>query len=619
RALIGSFALLGLRDLPVFAAPVDDSGWSIEGPLELEASRMELSNGQLVGEGEVRAWLEGVEISAVRFTLDREGDSLVLEDGRWERADGVVQFERLQLQLEDPGAVVVRGRFLGDRGAPVASGARWTWDGENRWTGQEVRYTSCTCDPPPWEVSARRVDVLDEEVATFRGGWLELCGQRLLPVPGGRVPLTDRQSGLLVPRIGYGQDGLVAGVPAYVVLGSRADVTLEPEWRDLRGLRALGEARLALASDEGVELQAAAGHDHLSEEWRGALDWWHAWTPGDLRTAWEGQWSTDTAYASDYADDYFGRSAPWYESLGVIGWKGLRLETDTFQGDEPVGQRLFGAVGSVPSLAVGPLLLAGETRVDLAGEGEDPWSVGPTRERLRAETRARWTGDLGWLRTSAEVRARWTRWASGEPWLEDGVRARVLVPAWADHGSFRHLLDLGLEAQAHELRGVSEQVLPSDVPWEPWSVGPVAQSRWLSTAGVPVSAEVSLPWTEAGFRPQGSLRAQWEDWAVRGQAESGLQEGWVDWSGDVLGAGLGAVRFGDQHQATGDIRWSLPGALREWTPGWSGQLDMDEREFLTHGPRLQFSSRCGCLVANAGATWSEDRPVPDLFLTVEVP
>jgi lipopolysaccharide assembly outer membrane protein LptD (OstA) len=182
---------------------------------------------------------------------------------------------------------------------------------------------------PRQEISARHVTVHLDRTATFVGGVIHVCGVPLLPIPVGRLALVDRKSGLLVPRIGAVEDGFLVAAPYYLTLGPSADVTVAPELRTERGVRALGELRYALAPDEGGTVSGFYGHDEIEDRWRSAVGIEHGWAPGPVRTGLRGEWVSDTDVLADYSDNYLARSTPWTEVLGTVGVGPFRVETDT--------------------------------------------------------------------------------------------------------------------------------------------------------------------------------------------------------------------------------------------------------------------------------------------------
>jgi hypothetical protein len=131
---------------------------------------------------------------------------------------------------------------------------------------------------------------------------------------------------------------------------------------------------------------------------------------------------------------------------------------------------------------------------------------------------------------------------------------------------------------------------------------------------VPISASATVPWTDSGWDPLGTLRAQAGAWSGRLQVQSDLQHLEAAWRGGgssastVLSRGTGILQLGGQ----GGLRW------RALTVGWRHLHDLVDAEVLSTGPTLRYVSPCDCLDITARAAWSADRLVPDLGLQVSI-
>ena len=184
---------------PAFAAPVDVRGDTVE-----------VKDGIAVATGNVVLELGDEHATAERATLVIATGQLHLESGSWERGDGMLAFGEADVDLGDLTGVVLEARLTS--GNSVLRADRIELTGPETFVAQSVTYTTCSCPNPTWEISARRVRVRLDRTATFVGGVIRVCGVPLVPIPLGRLALTDRKSGLMVPRLGNGEDGfLVVG------------------------------------------------------------------------------------------------------------------------------------------------------------------------------------------------------------------------------------------------------------------------------------------------------------------------------------------------------------------------------------------------------------------------
>ncbi|MBN2800367.1 MAG: hypothetical protein JXX28_14605, partial [Deltaproteobacteria bacterium] len=436
----------------------------------LEAPAIALNGGTARAVGPVR--LSGRwDLTCEGATL--EGGTLSLGAGRWDGPPGAVQFASAEVDLAQ-GLVSLRGVGL-------VWGAGWV-EAEAlqvgaRTAGQGVSWRPCGPEGW-WAVRAAEVTVLPGEALVLRGAQVALPQGMRLPVPVRRVPLIPADRPL--PRLGFGRDGLVLGVPV-----RRGPALLEAEGRWERGARALLEV------DEWGA--GAVGWDTQEGGARGAARWRAA---GEGRSGWalsEGELLSDPDYLTDYGDSFLDRGA--VARLGRIT-----------AGSGPL--RAWGVGAQEPDGAVAPLGAGGG--VDLAGD----WRWGLVG---RARAGGQWRPVQGALGVGALDLGRPTRLGVAvlrpSLWERvglDGGRAGgaglgVALPLWGVVGgrSLRLVPALALDAGWGDeapwtarggvrwQRGVDQELLMSaSVGPERW--GAEARGRWR--AG-PV--EVML-WGEAG-------------------------------------------------------------------------------------------------------------------------
>ena len=122
-----------------------------------------------------------------------------------------------------------------------------------RFLAEDVSLTPCDCaGEPDYELWARTAEIGDDR-ADLRGVRLHLLGAAI-PLFPLSLPLTNRQSGLLAPVIGYGGPiGFTYAQPIFLTLGRSYDVTVAPGWytggrahQEAPGLRSIKGPRLGL-------------------------------------------------------------------------------------------------------------------------------------------------------------------------------------------------------------------------------------------------------------------------------------------------------------------------------------------------------------------------------------
>jgi len=629
--------LLSAPLLALAAAPARaEDGGEDGGGAVVEADHVELVQGVLTGEGSVRARFGqagevGGEVdlaTAERFRLDLGIGLLVLEDGTWTRGAVQARFGQAEIDVRTGGGLVEAARL--DVAATEGShalhlrGDALQWAPDGGLSGRGLRLTTCSCEHPPWEVQAREATVVRGQEVRFRGGLVRLCGLPVLPLPAGRVPLADRRSGLLPPELGWGRDGLLVGLPAYLVLGRAADLTMGPELRTARGARLLAEGRWSHVGGGG-EVRAAGGWDGVDQATsgrRGALDLGEGFAFGPWRLGVDSRIEGDRRYLQDYGDAFLSRGRPFAESLVVAALGPLRLEHDSFQalGDAgPQGQRLGAAVARWAGRRLGPVAVDGGARVDLVGEGDAAWALaGSPAGRVEADLGGRVGRDLGPVRLEGAAVGLARSWSDGQPWGEGRLSAAAWLPTWAELGRGRLVGEVGLRGGAARTVGTPDLRLWEDRPDPAWSLGPAASGRLVLAGGVPLSAGGWLALSDQVLAPTGWLRLDQGAWGLGATVDPHLEEGHLAYDDDRLHAGTGLVHSGDLLQSRSELDWTLPGRLSQWRPGYAAHLDLSGARSLSQGPRLRFSSRCGCLDAALAASWSADRSSPELRFSMQV-
>lgn len=359
--------------------------------------------------GEVHA-SGGVLLVDASRVLAADGVRLVL-GGPFE-AEGVVAFLKDGAAPVGDPVTLDEARGAGANRATI-SGARLSGEPSGRIRLVDARLTLCDCagGAPSWELRARKADVIAGERVILTWPVLYVTPRFLLvdrpvpvlAVPWLYVPLSDRQTGLLVPQVeSTGATGLTLAQPLFVTLGPSADLTFTPRHAfgraradvaagrpSVRGPGAQLEARWAPAIGAAGELRLDWFHD-LDDEPGGArgdrlaLSGRHAQRSGPGRLDLELALASDPVWYRDFTSDLLLRSAFYARSaaLGSYAWEqalvevgaayheplapGGRvpgLEYGTFGGEVPVFHRLPAASLAWLPPALGPLRASGRVGV----------------------------------------------------------------------------------------------------------------------------------------------------------------------------------------------------------------------------------------------------------------
>ncbi|HLL55147.1 MAG TPA: LPS assembly protein LptD, partial [Myxococcaceae bacterium] len=104
---------------------------------------------------------------------------------------------------------------------------------QNEFEVEGLTFTPCDCKPtdPSWRIEARRAVVKVGENAVLTLPIVYVYSVPVFAVPVLDLPLTDRRSGLLIPRpTATAQNGFALEQPVFLTLGQSYDVTFTPGW-----------------------------------------------------------------------------------------------------------------------------------------------------------------------------------------------------------------------------------------------------------------------------------------------------------------------------------------------------------------------------------------------------
>lgn len=289
-------------------------------PLTVNAATMSSRESRVEADGDVEIRQGNRRLEAGSATLDEvaskvraTGDVRFDEPGLSVRgAEASLDLDSTQAMVEDAEFVLTDLKLRG-RAARIA----------RRGEVVELDAASVTSCPPGdarWQIRARsiRLDAATE-VATSRHARLQLGGVPVFYAPYLRFPVSGRRSsGILVPDIYDGRDGIDLSVPYYINLAPNYDATLTPRWIAKRGLGIEGEVRHRSRGSD-TELDAAflpgdrdydgefrrsdAGNvaSGFSPSDRWSLDIDHRGRWGDFVTAVDVAAVSDNDYIGDFA------------------------------------------------------------------------------------------------------------------------------------------------------------------------------------------------------------------------------------------------------------------------------------------------------------------------------
>lgn len=318
------------------------------GPVELEAQQLSYDeqSGRYRATGQVslkrgELHLRCDELWWERETGDVEAVGNVVLDGGRDRLAG----RRIRYNLTAGTGLVEDGEaFLAEQSLFV-SGRQIERRGDAEYRIIDGSFTTCEAENPSWKFSAKQMDVTVGGYARARHTLFYLKGLPTLYLPYLIYPAkTERESGLLMPRIGYSdRRGREFSTAYYQVISRNQDATLYLDYLSELGLGQGVEYRYIFGRDNAGEVHGYRIDAESGEKNSYALAWEHQGTlPGRVRL------SADTEYVSDpdFFDD-FGEEADDYNKAqtvselalsrnwGVYNLIGQLRYTENLQRDDP--------------------------------------------------------------------------------------------------------------------------------------------------------------------------------------------------------------------------------------------------------------------------------------------
>ena len=246
------------------------------------------------------------------------GDSLQWNQGSGElQAEGDVKLtspdeemagDRVYYNLQQGTGLIEGGHFFLRQQNLHVYGKRIERRGESEYRIFDGTFTTCDGDIPSWKFGASQLDVTLGGYARARNTVFYLNNVPSMYFPYMIYPAkTERESGLLVPGVGYSEKrGFQYNAAYYQVLGMNQDATVYLDYLSEMGIGKGLEYRYLFGSDNAGE--ANLYHidvdqvDGVSvDEERYAVQWRHDGTlPGQVRLLADVEYVNDNDYFSDF-------------------------------------------------------------------------------------------------------------------------------------------------------------------------------------------------------------------------------------------------------------------------------------------------------------------------------
>ncbi|MEA3545555.1 MAG: LPS assembly protein LptD, partial [Thermodesulfobacteriota bacterium] len=317
--LLRLLILLSLCAIPslVIAADWDQLGESGQ-PIQLEANQLSYdkdtgvyhaSGDVKLTQGDLEVYSRTLQWNQVSGEVEADGDVRVISP------DEELFGSKAQYNLQTGTGVVKDGYFyLRDQSLHVR-GQAIERRGELDYRIEKGTFTTCAGNVPPWKFGASQIDVTLGGYARARNTVFYLKDIPALYVPYMVYPAkTERESGLLIPSIGYSNKrGFQYGGAYYRVLGVNQDVTLYLDYLSEMGIGKGLEYRYVFGQGNAGETRIY--HMNVDkvdgvtvDEERYALEWQHhGLLPGGVRVVVDAEYVNDDEYFKDFgavAEEY---------------------------------------------------------------------------------------------------------------------------------------------------------------------------------------------------------------------------------------------------------------------------------------------------------------------------
>ncbi len=230
--------------------------------VNVDADHVEYNEAEqkLMAKGNVHIVLEQRSLFADEVSVDLEDQELVAT-GHVILMEGLNRLEgdRIEYNYRTNLGVVTNARARFGPGVGF-SGVEIRREGERTYRVTDGRFTTCrACQPDPqtpdWEMRAKQATVYLDDMVTARDASFWVKGIPTLYTPILGLPLGERRTGFLIPRLGYSNsNGFLVRLPFFWAISPSQDITLYPTYRSKSGFELPVDYRYILSEDSRGEL-----------------------------------------------------------------------------------------------------------------------------------------------------------------------------------------------------------------------------------------------------------------------------------------------------------------------------------------------------------------------------
>ncbi len=310
-----------------------EDSYRVEGNVRVEAEefnltcdRLEVDNitGRVEASGNVKVKSRDSEFTCQRFSFDRNTREGTVVEATLYIAQNHATVGAEKIEKIGPGTYLIRN----------------------------ATYTTCKCpegEKPDWAVKAARIKFKEEGWARAEGATFRIKDTPVIYLPVAGWPMkTERQTGFLIPKVGYSsRNGFEFALPFYVATARWWDFTVTEKYLEKRGVKQELEVRWVRRKGRAGELDGYYLDDRKEEEnrWAGVYE-------GRIPLFTGLEWRQDVRHISDneYIRDFRGDNLVEERSRSLesrmilerpFSWGEMSLFTryvDDLQGDD-IGDR----------------------------------------------------------------------------------------------------------------------------------------------------------------------------------------------------------------------------------------------------------------------------------------
>ncbi|QNM96990.1 LPS-assembly protein LptD [Chitinimonas koreensis] len=371
---------------PAAATPPADAP---AGPTVIHADQVEgIGQAETTARGNVSVEQDGRRIEAQWAKLFQDSGEIRAGDRtRMTQDKDVLEGGELYFKQESrTGELDAPNYRFGER-AGRGDAVKLIFDGPDRYTLQQARFTTCAAGDDSWFIRARELDLdYSRNLGVAHHGTVEFKGVPLLYSPYLDFSLDgSRKSGLLAPSFDSSSSGgFELAIPYYWNIAPNYDATISPRIITKRGLMLGTEFRYLGERHNGVLSADVIGKDRVYGDERHALRFEHhqqlapAW-----RTDLNVQAVSDDSYFADFGDRLAVASQQFLPREGTLNYNqgafAAMFKVQRYQTLQDPARLVDEPYARLPQLTANySRVLAGPLRLDVASEAvrfANAWSA----------------------------------------------------------------------------------------------------------------------------------------------------------------------------------------------------------------------------------------------------